>query len=460
MCVRRGVLNIAKNLFICACMVIISASLGYSVWAHLGLTGFEATMAAMCFFVIQLVGYLFVWKAIVYRALLSRIHDLSLAEAQNAVGLGRVSNELAGLRKTIKTVSKGEMEPLARELEVISSLIKQLAESTVAVEARVGELEALPAAASQPKQKVAKKAAQKSASSQAASESDEPDASEWFGDIPADQPTTEIDKLTSENSPILKAIQNAVDKNKVDVYLQPIVTLPQRKPKFYEALTRIRNAKGDLIRPAQFMKSAEKAGTMPVIDKMLLVRAIQILRRLLLRKGDAVVVCNISASSLADSHFFNDFRKLLSAKPDLADHLIFEFDQETVMKIDTLEEESLRALKNLGFRFAIDNVTDLSMDFLNLVSLGFHYVKVSSSVLLAAKKTGINEIHAEDFSRFLSRNGLQLIVDHVENESEVVELLDFDISLGQGFLFAAPREVKPDVISGSNRRAGAQKIAS
>ncbi len=446
-------------------MVITSASLGYSVWANLGLTGFEATMSAMSFLVFQLVGYLLVWKARRYRALLSRIHDLSLAEAQNAVGLDRVSNELAGLRKTVKTVTKGEMEPLARELEVISSLIKQLAESTVVVETRVGELEALPAAASQPKQKAAtkpsaKNAAQNSANAEAASESTEPDASEWFGDIPADQPTTEIDELTNENSPILKAIQNAVAKNNVDIYLQPIVTLPQRKPKFYEALTRIRNAKGELIRPAQFMKSAEKAGSMPVIDKMLLVRAIQILRRLLLRKGDAVVVCNISASSLADSHFFRDFRKLLSAKPDLADHLIFEFDQETVMKIDTLEEESLRALKNLGFRFAIDNVKDLSMDFLRLVPLGFHFVKTSSKALLAAKKTGINEIHAEDFSRFLSRNGLQLIVDHVENESEVVELLDFDISLGQGFLFAAPREVKPDVISGSNRRTEAQKVAS
>ena len=446
-------------------MVIISASLGYSVWAHLGLTAFEAAMAAMCFFVIQLVGYLFVWKAIVYRALLSRIHDLSLAEAQNAIGVDRVSNELAGLRKAIKTVTKGEMEPLARELEVISTLIKQLAESTVAVEGRVGELEAAPAVVSQPRQEAvtkpsAKKAAQKSEASGAKDRNAEPDASEWFGDIPEDLPAAEIDKLTNENSPILKAIKDAVNKNKVDIYLQPIVTLPQRKPKFYEALTRIRNAKGELIRPAQFMKSAEKAGTMPVIDKMLLVRAIQILRRLLLRKGDAVVVCNISASSLADSSFFNDFRKLLSAKPDLADHLIFEFDQETVLNMDTLEEESLRALKNLGFRFAVDNVTDLSMDFLRLVSLGFHFVKTSSKVLLAAKKKGINEIHAEDFSRFLARNGLQLIVDHVENESEVVELLDFDISLGQGFLFAAPREVKPDVISGSDRHAGAQKIAS
>ena len=445
-------------------MVIISASLGYTVWAHLGLSRFEAVMTGMCFLVIQLVGYLFVWKAIIHRALISRIHDLTLAEAQNANGVDRVSNELAGLRKAIKTVTRKELEPLARELEVISSLIKQLAESTAAVETRMGELEAAPApvaavASPTPQNAATNPSAQNSHAPQAVSKNSEPDASEWLGEIPADQPATEIDKLTSENSPIFRAVQGAVDKNQVDLYLQPIVTLPQRKPKFYEALSRIRDEKGELIRPAQFIHSAEKAGAMPVIDKMLLVRAIQVLRRLLLRKNDAIVVCNISSSSLADSSFFSDFRKLLSAKPDLADHLIFEFDQETVMKIDTLEEESLRALKNLGFRFAIDNVTDLSMDFLNLVSLGFHYVKVSSQVLLAAKKTGINEIHAEDFSRFLSRNGLQLIVDHVESENEIIELLNFDISYGQGFLFAAPREVKPDVISKPNRHADDKKLA-
>jgi len=333
-------------------MVIISASLGYSMWAHLNLSGFEAAMTGMCFLVIQLVGYLFVWKAIIYRAILSRIHDLTLAEAQNANGVDRVSNELAGLRKTIKTVTRNEQEPLARELEVISSLITQLAEGTTAMEMRIADLEdAQNVAAPAPK-----------------------DASEWLGEIPEDLPSSEIDKLTSENSPILKAVQAAVDKNQVDLYLQPIVTLPQRKPKFYEALSRIRDADGELIRPAQFMRSAEKAGTMPILDKMLLVRAIQVLRRLLLRKADAIVVCNISSSSLADSRFFNDFRKLLNAKPDLADHLIFEFDQETVMKMDTLE-------------------------FLKLISLGFHYVKASSQVLLAAKKTGINEIHAEDFSK-------------------------------------------------------------
>ena len=32
----------------------------------------------------------------------------------------------------------------------------------------------------------------------------------------------------------------AIDANRIDLYLQPIVTLPQRKVRYYEALSRLR----------------------------------------------------------------------------------------------------------------------------------------------------------------------------------------------------------------------------
>lgn len=422
-------------------------------------------MIAVGFLVLQLVGYLFVWKAIIYRALLARIHDLARAEADNAHAVGRVGNELQGLRKTLKSTVHTEMEPLMGELEVIGSLIKQLAENSTDLENRIIDLEAMPAVIPDTLSKAASKPAEKA---KAAPPTPQITANETAASprtLPENEDTDDIlaeISIDSETTapPIMKAVQNAIQKNNVDLYLQPIVSLPQRKPKFYEALTRIRTEDGDLIRPAQFIKHAEQSGTMPILDKMLLIRVIQVLRRLLTRKADAVIVCNISASSLADSSFFNDFKKLLKTKANLIDHLIFEFDQNTIENLDTLEEESLRALKGLGFHFAIDNVTNLSMNFRRLVELGFHYVKVSAEVLLAAKENGLNDIHAEDIPRYLSRNGIQLIVDHIETEGQVVELLDFDIRLGQGFLFAAPREVKPDIASNPQRRETDTKLAS
>ena len=80
----------------------------------------------------------------------------------------------------------------------------------------------------------------------------------------------------------------------------------------------------------------------------------------------------------------------------MADHLVFEFNEETVTSFNAIEEESIRTLKDLSFRFAVDNVNDISMDFQRLTDPGFQFIKVSADVILTIKKSGIKDIHTHD----------------------------------------------------------------
>lgn len=484
-------LNLGKSIFILGSMIVASLSLGFVVWASFGMPLTFAALAALGAVTFQFMGFVMVTAAQTFKNLHQRINDLTLSEAMNGNGVERLSNEMKGMRKALKTAVQGEVEPLARELEVIGTLIKQLAENSADSEYRITELEEatrdvtdgqnsltgaradqpLPSSsAGQEREPSSKPNAEEKDMSWAeaiaegrgeasTSETEYPAHSSSFGSGPASGPGVSKHPLPPvqsrrhtdipADSSMMQAVRAAVDKNRVDLFLQPIVTLPQRKPKFYEALSRIRDSDGALIRPAQYLRSAEHAGAMPILDKMLLIRAVQVLQRLMARKADAVIVCNISATSLADTRFFNDFKMLLKAKRDLAEHLIFEFNQNTVEAFGDIEDESLRALKELGFKFAMDNVTRLAIDYPRLVDLGFHYIKTSATVLLEARKTGGNDIHAQDMPRFLARNGIEMIVDHIETEGQVIELLEFDVKYGQGFLFAAPREVKPDAILGA-----------
>jgi len=41
--------------------------------------------------------------------------------------------------------------------------------------------------------------------------------------------------------------------------------------------------------------------------------------------------------------------------------------------------------------------------------------------------------------RRLALDGIELIVEKVETERELVELLEFDVALGQGYLFGEPK---------------------
>ena len=53
-------------------------------------------------------------------------------------------------------------------------------------------------------------------------------------------------------------------------------------------------------------------------------------------------------------------------------------------------------------------------------------------------------VAAEDFKKLLERHGLNLIAERVEDEKTVVQLLDFAVDFGQGYLFGEPRAVREE----------------
>jgi cyclic-di-GMP phosphodiesterase TipF (flagellum assembly factor) len=58
------------------------------------------------------------------------------------------------------------------------------------------------------------------------------------------------------------------------------------------------------------------------------------------------------------------------------------------------------------------------------------------------------DIHAADLSDLLGRHGITLISERIESEAVVVDLLDYDVRFGQGFLFSPPRPVRADALHG------------
>ena len=65
------------------------------------------------------------------------------------------------------------------------------------------------------------------------------------------------------------------------------------------------------------------------------------------------------------------------------------------------------------------------------------------------------EVAAEDFKKLLTRHGLNLIAERVEDEKTVVQLLDYAVDYAQGYLFGEPRAVREETLqNGQRRRSG------
>jgi cyclic-di-GMP phosphodiesterase TipF (flagellum assembly factor) len=229
-------------------------------------------------------------------------------------------------------------------------------------------------------------------------------------------------------------IRKAVERGRVDLYLQPTVTLPDRKVRYFEALTRVRTPDEDLILPGDYVPVAKRAGMMPLIDNVLLVRSVQALRRLGSDSKVEGVFCNVSMHSLLDPDYFPELVEFLEENSGLSESLVFEVSQPELLGLTEAELGCLDTLGALGYTFCLDNVSDLDADFAGLSDRYFRYIKISGASFLG----GPGRI-AADLKRNLDGLGIQLIIEKVEDEGDVAELLDHGIELAQGYLFSEPK---------------------
>jgi cyclic-di-GMP phosphodiesterase, flagellum assembly factor TipF len=254
---------------------------------------------------------------------------------------------------------------------------------------------------------------------------------------------------------MLEMIRASLEENRVDLYLQPTVSLPQRKVRFYEALSRLRSENGSVIMPAQYIKIAAPAGLMSVVDNLLLFRCVQIVRRLMNKNRGIGVFCNISGDTLRDAEFFPQFLDYMQHNRDLSGQIVFEFAQDAVLKAGREGEANLKRLNDIGFALSMDNIKTLALDFGKLKDTGFHYLKVRSAMLTKGMDAAGAAVAAEDFKKLLERHGLNLIAERVEDEKTVVQLLDYAVDFAQGYLFGEPRAVRGDSAKQGEKPAAA-----
>lgn len=249
-------------------------------------------------------------------------------------------------------------------------------------------------------------------------------------------------------------VREAILENRVELHLQPIVQLPQRKTAFYEGFTRLKDANGRMILPQEFIPAAEQAGLMGTIDNVLLFRCVQIVRKLMKQDRRIGIFCNISPAALADDTFFPQFLDFMRENRDLAGSLIFEIPQVAYEARSSVEARAMSKLVDLGFRFSIDRITNAEIDLPDLERSGVRYVKMPVQVMsdqivqrgVRPRSAITREIAAADIAAVYQRYGIDLIAERVESEQAVLEILDLDVPFGQGHLFGAPRAIKESLM--------------
>jgi cyclic-di-GMP phosphodiesterase TipF (flagellum assembly factor) len=242
----------------------------------------------------------------------------------------------------------------------------------------------------------------------------------------------------------LAALADAVAANRIDVVLAPIVGLADHQMHYYEVVARPCDERGTVLTVTTRDPQLALAGLLPMLDCARLRQAARVARSFADEGRGVCLFAPATAVSLANDSFLDELADAYRDREALAGELVLSFAQADIRTFGGSEWSALTDMRDLGFRFGIEDVTDFDYEFTALCAAGFAFVKVDAATLLTGLAAPSGVMPAQEVCRNLSELGLTLIVSSIDHESVRDEAVGAGAPLGQGALFGPPVPVEND----------------
>ncbi len=236
--------------------------------------------------------------------------------------------------------------------------------------------------------------------------------------------------------------QHGIEGAEVELHLQPIVGMSDRRVVHYEALTRLRARSGALMMPAEFLPAIRAAGQTADLDRRQLASIVDLCNRIGDRHPETRLFCNLSGDSLRNEGFRAALTAFAREHRSLSRRIAFEIDAATAVALNTEAVADLRGIEAMGFAFSVDKTALGDLPHLQSVFRRLAFLKFDAVTLADADQTVL---------KALVRGGTQVIATHVETEQQAQSARRPGVEFGQGFLFGKPRPARMD--DNSRRRA-------
>ncbi len=239
----------------------------------------------------------------------------------------------------------------------------------------------------------------------------------------------------------LRELRTALREDQLCVFLQPVVSLPERRVVSFEALVRWRHPRRGLVGPDDFIPLAEETELIAEIDHRVIDSTLGLLSR---RVSPRPVAVNVSARTLAEPGLVDWIVSRLAAHDVDPRLMVIEITETVLLKPTRVATRHLQKLRKLGVKVVLDDLGTGYSSLATLQSFEVDGVKIDRSfVSILGEDVRADAIVSAVF-HMASAIGLTVVAEGVESDSQVdrlVELRDDSggvVLYGQGYLFGRP----------------------
>jgi len=231
---------------------------------------------------------------------------------------------------------------------------------------------------------------------------------------------------------ISNLIHVALREHLVVPVFQRIVSLEDRSTHKVEALARI-HYEDQVLMPAQFIDTAGAAGALPELTRQMITATFEAMEG-----RDLDFTLNMTSHDLDEGYLLPFLKSACAQRGITPSQVTLEILENISASSKEAHISQLKAIKEAGFKLAIDDFGAEYSNFSRILDLDVDYVKIDAKY--------VTKVCTDDRCReiiraivfFCENAGISSIAEHVDSEEIAATLRTIGVTYGQGYLFAPP----------------------
>jgi diguanylate cyclase (GGDEF)-like protein/PAS domain S-box-containing protein len=240
-------------------------------------------------------------------------------------------------------------------------------------------------------------------------------------------------------------IRDALVRDRLVLYQQPIVDLRTGKADRHELLLRIEDEGGDLIPAGRFIQTAEQFGMVQELDRWVVGEAVTLLHDFY-EKGNGEkkprpnfgLHVNLSGSSITDAGVLEYIERSFDTSDAFPGAITFEITETAAIRNFETAAAFADRLTEFGCELAIDDYGVGFGPFYYLKHLPFDLIKIDGDFIRDLPRNDADQLTVKAIVEIARGLGKKTIAEFVEEPSTVDLLRELGVDMAQGFYLGKP----------------------
>lgn len=246
-------------------------------------------------------------------------------------------------------------------------------------------------------------------------------------------------KFLSNLLPSFHDIRQAINNYSVIPNYQAIIDTDTKEILGYECLARIKDAKGNILLPATFLPVIKHMGMINNLTKLMIDKCFQHLKNIKNNRTKSFrISLNISAQDLLYIDFITFLKQKVKQYSIDPTEIVLEVLEDIFFDSNPLFMFHLNAIKEIGFKLAID---DFGVQHSNLSRFdyeGFDYIKIDGHYIYDIASNTRHQAIVESIVSIASKLNVKIIAEYVHNEETYKIIKKLGVHHAQGFYIHKP----------------------